>query len=584
MENNKDIGKLIKDKFEDFNVSPSNDLWSKIEADLPKEKKKRRTAFWYYIPVILGILTFCVYTANTTFFQEYTSNKSNTDHTSETNSNSNANLNSNPEGKEIKKNGLKNGTVNNYNTEDISEDSLIKTNHSYSEISHTNNKDNSNELSSGAHKLKTNEVKSNQKKTTLDSEITIAENNAIPTKNKGNLNKKHLNKNPKVIEDTDDENTTTRRKKYSKTVKIVKKSSNYTEVEVVEKYTISITKNSKTKSPNKTSRKSITSITTPINSGTKNTKKVLSRHITNSSIFTTTKHKKSIHKHKKRKLKNSKRVAIFDTETLDNSEKQITIAATNNTNSKIDSLAKPKLDTVKKIIKKEKKLTPKEKNIEIITDEKEFHWAITPIVGLNHIGNYSNTSLIGPNFDSLDKKTDLTYNYGCYLTYLTNQNLSFRIGAIKSSIKTETDLSNFTGGISDISTVNFDTNFYKNYKSSTVYQNIEFYDFSLEGLYTIYKINDFSFDIVGGLSYLTTKTNTLEYKINGNDTRYPLGSSNKIKDMNFSVNLGLLIDFKLNKRFSLVLNPMFKNYMTLPVNKTFNTFQMTLQTGVSYKF
>lgn len=587
MGNNKDIGKLIKDKFVDFNVSPSNDLWTRIEADLPMEKKKPRIAFWYYIPVILGILTFCVYTANTTFFQEYTSNKSNTGHASETNSNSNANLNSNPLDKAIKKNDFKNGnvqTVNNHNNEDISSDSLTKTNQSYPEISYTNDKVHSSELSSDTHKLKHNDITSNQKKTILDSEITIAEKKANNTKNRNNFSKKYLNKNPKVNKDIEDENTTTRRKKYSKTVKIVKKSPNYTEVEVVEKYTISITKNSKTKSPKKASIQYNPTKTTPINSDTKNAKKILKHINTNSSKFVTTKYKKPFHKQNKRKLKKSKIAANFETETVTNDEKQITITETNNVNSEIDSLTKPKLDTIKKVIKKEKKLVPKEKDIEIVEDEKEFSWAITPIVGLNHVGNYSNTSLIGPNFDNLDKKTDLTSNYGLYLTYLTNKKFSIRLGAVKSSIKTETDLSNFTRSISDINTVTFDTDFYKHYKSSTVYQNIEFYDFSLEGLYTIYKINDFTFDIVSGLSYLTTKTNALEYKINGNETRYPLGSSNKIKDMNFSVNLGLLIDYKLNKRFSLVVNPMFKNYMTLPVNKTFNTFQMTLQTGVSYKF
>lgn len=46
MENNKDIGKAIRDKLSDFDQSPDDKLWLKIEADLDKKKKRRILPFW----------------------------------------------------------------------------------------------------------------------------------------------------------------------------------------------------------------------------------------------------------------------------------------------------------------------------------------------------------------------------------------------------------------------------------------------------------------------------------------------------------------------------------------------------------
>ncbi|MCR4031756.1 MULTISPECIES: hypothetical protein [Flavobacterium] len=53
MENRKEIGKIFKDKLELLDKSPSNNVWTSIESDLNK-KRKRRLLFWL-IPSILLI-------------------------------------------------------------------------------------------------------------------------------------------------------------------------------------------------------------------------------------------------------------------------------------------------------------------------------------------------------------------------------------------------------------------------------------------------------------------------------------------------------------------------------------------------
>lgn len=57
MEHKKDIGKAIRDKLDAFDKSPGDQLWSAIEADLPKKKKRRILPFWFFLitGMVVGI-------------------------------------------------------------------------------------------------------------------------------------------------------------------------------------------------------------------------------------------------------------------------------------------------------------------------------------------------------------------------------------------------------------------------------------------------------------------------------------------------------------------------------------------------
>lgn len=54
MENNKEIGKIIKDKLSNLDASPSDDLWGKIEKNLDNNKKK--PIFTYFLWFLSGVL------------------------------------------------------------------------------------------------------------------------------------------------------------------------------------------------------------------------------------------------------------------------------------------------------------------------------------------------------------------------------------------------------------------------------------------------------------------------------------------------------------------------------------------------
>lgn len=85
MENRRDIGKLFREKLDDLDKSPNGDLWAKINADLQKDKKKRRIIpFWLkttgiavVMMVLLVISSQSIWNKNSSFqlFEENNNSK-----------------------------------------------------------------------------------------------------------------------------------------------------------------------------------------------------------------------------------------------------------------------------------------------------------------------------------------------------------------------------------------------------------------------------------------------------------------------------------------------------------------------------
>lgn len=60
MENNNDIGRAFRERLKDLDKTPSDRVWTAIETDM-QEKKKRRVAFWLWLPAVLLPLLAGVY-------------------------------------------------------------------------------------------------------------------------------------------------------------------------------------------------------------------------------------------------------------------------------------------------------------------------------------------------------------------------------------------------------------------------------------------------------------------------------------------------------------------------------------------
>ncbi|MBF4506670.1 hypothetical protein IRZ83_08315 [Flavobacterium sp. JLP] len=64
-----------------------------------------------------------------------------------------------------------------------------------------------------------------------------------------------------------------------------------------------------------------------------------------------------------------------------------------------------------------------------------------------------------------------------------------------------------------------------------------------------------------------------------------IGEAKNISGINFSYNLGIGISYKLNDKFNLDINPLFKYYLsTFKESGDAKPYSFSLQSGVSYKF
>lgn len=65
MENNKDIGKVFREKLKDLDQSPDSKVWDAINADLQKKKKRRSLPFWFTtIGIVLVVGSFYYFIEN----------------------------------------------------------------------------------------------------------------------------------------------------------------------------------------------------------------------------------------------------------------------------------------------------------------------------------------------------------------------------------------------------------------------------------------------------------------------------------------------------------------------------------------
>lgn len=74
MENNKDIGKIVRDKLQSLDKSPNDSVWLSINAELQKKKKKRRIVIFWFLSAgsALGLLLFLTLFGTSIFKQNET--------------------------------------------------------------------------------------------------------------------------------------------------------------------------------------------------------------------------------------------------------------------------------------------------------------------------------------------------------------------------------------------------------------------------------------------------------------------------------------------------------------------------------
>ena len=119
--------------------------------------------------------------------------------------------------------------------------------------------------------------------------------------------------------------------------------------------------------------------------------------------------------------------------------------------------------------------------------------------------------------------------------------------------------------------------------SGDVNQSIEYYELPIEMKYSLYD-KKVGLNLVGGFSTLILSDNSVSL-ITQNDVT-DLGNANNLNDLNFSGNVGVDLDYKINKSWYLNVAPMFKYQFNTYSNNSgdFRPYYFGLYSGLNYKF
>ena len=121
-------------------------------------------------------------------------------------------------------------------------------------------------------------------------------------------------------------------------------------------------------------------------------------------------------------------------------------------------------------------------------------------------------------------------------------------------------------------------------ENNTMNQEISFVEIPLEIEYKIAKTKKFNFNIIAGASYMLLTKNNI-FIDNQQFNRLDIGKANNLNKNSYSLNSSVKLEYNLNKKAGLNLEPNYK-YLVNPTknsNKTNNSL-IGLNLGISYKF
>jgi hypothetical protein len=201
-------------------------------------------------------------------------------------------------------------------------------------------------------------------------------------------------------------------------------------------------------------------------------------------------------------------------------------------------------------------------------------------------------------------------SYGVQVSYSLSNRLSIRSGVNNVDLSYST--SDIIVGTSPVATalrsINYGTNTtvitavdrdaYNNSNNSGGYdnlmpkstqgealliQNINYYEVPVELKYSILD-RKLGLNLIGGLSTMFLGNNEISVKADNFNTI--LGEANNLSSVSFSTNVGLGLDYKISKKFTFNIEPMFK-YQLNPYTDSsvsFKPYYLGVYSGLNFKF
>ncbi|MBD0831345.1 hypothetical protein [Aestuariibaculum sediminum] len=252
-----------------------------------------------------------------------------------------------------------------------------------------------------------------------------------------------------------------------------------------------------------------------------------------------------------------------------------------------------------------------------IAEEKEKlnRWSITPNVAPVYFNSLGEGSSLDQQFTNNAKTGEINMSYGINASYALNKKLRIRSGvnrvnlgyntnnvvvyestAFSSSSSTLENVSPSGGfvsnssndGIAVISSENLSEagktpETFKSFNTS-LNQSFGFIEVPLEIEYTITD-KKFGLNVIGGFSSLFLNNNDV-YSEPVNGSRTYIGEATNIKDVSYSANFGLGLNYKVTRKIDFNLEPMFKYQINTFSNTSgdFKPYFIGIYSGFAIKF
>lgn len=240
----------------------------------------------------------------------------------------------------------------------------------------------------------------------------------------------------------------------------------------------------------------------------------------------------------------------------------------------------------------------------------ERRWNVAPNVAPVYYSSLGNGSSIDPSFADNPQKGDVNMSYGIQVSYALSNRLSVRTGLNSVALGYSTSgIEVGTGPVAvALRSVDYggkemvvtavdkgtfaiagpDSDFGDIMPKSTqgdarIIQDINYYEVPVELKYALVN-RRLGVNVIGGLSTLFLGNN--EISVKADNFTYVLGEANNLSSVSFSTNVGLGLDYKLSKKFTFNIEPMFK-YQLNPYSDSsvnFKPYYLGVYSGLSFKF
>ena len=560
MKANKNIDRLFQEKLKDFEVSPPDNIWKGIERNLNTNKPKSTFPLWVRIGSAVAILIFLTI-GGVSYFNSESPDINNNTIVNDSESENTPKIN-----KEILKKDILNSTENgNVITESENDERINVT---YNDNAPKINKEilKSDVLNSTKNEKVIAEVENNS------SINVIGSNNENTPKNNKEILKSDLlksDKNEKVI--TEVKNNIVSNKKISDNEQILK--NKVTEIQSKIEANNLIRSNSKM-STNNNSLKQEESL---IYNKNTNLNATQSDKIKNNAT----------------KVNVSEDLIVSKNKILN---EQIDLNITTEVEDKITQIE------IKKIELSEDLQT---KNIEKEEDNKK--WSVASVIAPIAYNSFNaKGSPLDLQFENSPKQGSKTMSYGVKVGYRINEKLSLQSGITMVDVGYKVGdvfVNPSQQGLQKLTNVNYSNAAnILNVQAGDILNNVQlettssvpikgvlnqefgYLEVPLELKYKLNNSKKIGVNLIGGFSTLILNKN--EVSVETSEFSSNLGEANNLNNVNFSGNLGIDIDYKINKNLYINVAPMLKIH-TSTFSKNADNFKpyiIGVYSGLNYKF